>query len=478
MSGDISDLELSDFFVYANDDLLKKGAPPGLGASVTDWIADGNVLKMEISSDRYVRAHEAVLRLRKRLSESMGERRIGIRRIEIDDFTIKMESDRISSSIPFVKDAEWEDGVITLSLDVGLSDLERKIPDRIVRLVEEKNKRFAKREYWELLWESEERDILSDKDPTEEMVKRRWIKHGSARGQYIFGPQITKILRTFEKIVLEEILNPLGYSEMIFPKLVTWDIWKKSGHTKGIYPEIYYVCPPKTRDPDFWEEVIDHYKVTNEIPLDLIEEKIDKPIGGLCYAQCPPFWNFIQGETLPDEILPIKIFDRSGTSHRYESGGIHGIERLDEFHRIEIVWIGEKEEVMRHSEELQERYKYIFNDILEIRWRKAWVTPWFMAQEGLSGLSEEKEVGTIDYEASLPYNQSWLEFQNLSVNGNKYPKGFNVKIQHGELWSGCSGVGLERWASVFLAQKGLEEENWPDPFISKVGELPDVFRFF
>jgi len=278
--------------------------------------------------------------------------------------------------------------------------------------------------------------------------------------------------------VLDEIITPLGYSEMIFPKLVTWDVWKHSGHAKGVYPEIYYVCPPKTRDPEFWEEVIDHYKVTLEVPIDLIAEKIGKPIGGMCYAQCPPFWIFLKGETIANESLPFKVFDRSGTSHRYESGGIHGMERVDEFHRIELVWCGSIEEVLKHSEKLQECYKKIFTDLLELEWRMAWVTPWFMAQEGLTGLAEEKEVGTIDYEAIMPYRSEWLEFQNLSVNGDKYPKGFNVKSQSGEaLWSGCSGIGLERWASAFLAQKGLEINDWPTAIRERYGEPPEKIKF-
>ncbi|MFQ6063676.1 MAG: aminoacyl--tRNA ligase-related protein, partial [Methanosarcinales archaeon] len=275
----------------------------------------------------------------------------------------------------------------------------------------------------------------------------------------------------------EEIIEPLEYNEMIFPKLVTWDVWMRSGHAKGVYPEIYYVCPPKTRDYEYWEEVMDYYKVTKEIPLELIQEKIDKPIGGLCYAQCPPFWLFLQGKTLSEDSFPLKVFDRSGTSHRYESGGIHGIERVDEFHRIEIVWIGSPEEVIKESENLQEKYKYIFEELLDLEWRKAWVTPWFMAQEGLTGLAQEKEVGTIDYEAYLPYKEDWLEFQNLSVNGDKYPSGFNVKSQSGKpLWSGCSGIGLERWAAAFFAQKGLDKENWPKEFRKKVGELKEVFK--
>ncbi|MHC1585549.1 MAG: serine--tRNA ligase [Candidatus Syntropharchaeia archaeon] len=481
-SKEVEGIDLKDFFEKSSE-LLERGAPPGHGAKIIGWKAEENKISIEISSDRYVRAHDAILRLRKPLSEYIGKKyHIGIRGIDIDEFFVKMKCERpVKLKIPFIKGIDFKDNEMTIHFDVGESEIEKRVPDRIITLIEEKIAAYSfggKGEHWELLWESEKKEMKFDKDPTTELLKKKWIKHGSARGQWIYAPQMTKIFRTFERIVVEEIIEPLGYVEMIFPKLVTWDVWKRSGHAKGIYPEIYYVCPPKTRDPEFWEEVIDYYKVTQEVPLDLIADKIDKPIGGMCYAQCPPFWIYLQGETLPDEIFPVKIFDRSGTSHRYESGGIHGIERVDEFHRIELLWIGTPEQTIQHSKELQKRYKYIFDEILDIQWRKAWVTPWFMAQEGLTGLAEEKNVGTIDYEAILPYRGTWLEFQNLSVNGSKYPKGFNVKLQSGkELWSGCSGIGLERWASVFLAQKGLDPENWPESFKSKIGELPEVFKF-
>ena len=488
LSGDAAKAEaaLSEFFAGAAP-LLQKGAPEGQGAHLTAWKLDGNKIDLVIDSDRFVRAHDALLRLRRPLSELLGKQfRIGVRGLDVSRFDIEVESDRaITHKIPYVREIKYENGRLFLSLDVGpdgslgQSEIENRIPDRIISLLEEKLQTYGgKTEHWELLWESAAREPKFNRDPTEEMQKVGWIKHGSSRGQWIYGPQATAVFRTFEKIVLEEILRPLAYREMIFPKLDTWDVWKKSGHAQGVYPEIYFVCPPKTRDPAFWEEVMDYYKVTHEVPLELVKEKIDLPIGGMCYAQCPTFWGFLQGMTLPSEELPICVFDRSGTSHRYESGGIHGIERVDEFHRIEIVWLGTKEQVLAEKEKLTACYKHIFEDILELTWRTAWVTPWFMAQEGKTGLSEMTGAGTVDYEAVLPYNGNWIEFQNLSVNGEKYPKGFTVKAQSGEaLWSGCSGVGLERWASAFLSQKGLEPENWPEAFRKYFGEMPKGIRF-
>jgi seryl-tRNA synthetase len=475
---------IEDFVRYCNTELLKKGAPPGCGAAISWWEVAAENFALEIHSDRYVRAHDALLRAKKEFGAVVGKYRIGIRGLEIQDYRItldwKAEEGLKLVKLPFVKELKREGGQLELLLALDEAALENRIPDRLIRLLEDKREAFrwrGKTEHWDLLFESAKKPLRFDKDPTEEMLQQGWLEHAAGRGQYIYGPQVTRIFRTFEQILQAELLTPLNYVEMIFPKLVTWDVWKRSGHAKGIYPEAYYVCTPKTRDPEYWEEVIDYFKVTNEVPVAQIMEKIEN-IGGMCYAQCPPFWPFLQGKTLPDEILPIRVFDRSGPSFRYESGGIHGIERLDEFHRVEIVWIGAKQQVIEHAELLVENYRHIFEDILDLQWREAWVTPWFMAQEGRAGLAELREVGTRDYEALLPYSGKWLEFQNVSVNGDKYPKGFNVKLQSGaELWSGCSGVGLERWAAVFLAQKGLDPEHWPDTFRELVGALPAVFKF-
>lgn len=479
--------DVAKFMEEARTTVLQKGVPDGRGARILEWNISDNSIYVDIESDRFLRAHDAFIRLRKPLAGVLGKGyRIGIRGIEVEEFMVRLPSDQglNRQKIPHVRKIEFNEGMITLILEVGEAELEKKIPDRIISLIEDKiaaQSFGGKGEHWNLMWESPGKDMIFKGDPTVEAEKLRWIKRSGNRGQWIYGPQMTQIFRAFEQIVLEEIVKPLGYVEMIFPKLVTWDVWKHSGHAKGVYPEIYYVCPPKTRDPEFWEEVIDHYKVTLEVPLDLISEKIDKPVGGMCYAQCPPFWPFMQGKTVADDSFPVKVFDRSGTSHRYESGGIHGMERVDEFHRIELVFIGTQEQVLTHSKNMQECYKKIFNEILDLEWRMAWVTPWFMAQEGLTGLAGQKEVGTIDFEAPLPYrgkDAEWLEFQNLSVNGDKYPKGFNLKSQSKkEIWSGCSGIGLERWASVFLAQKGLDPDNWPDAFREKVGELQKGIRF-
>jgi len=478
-----------DEFIENSKAILKKGAPAGQGAKIEKWKLAGDEIKMTIKSGRYVRPHDAVFRIRNFLSQELGKKhKIGVREVKGKRYEIKFELDyepKKEIKIPFIKSISIDGKNCTIVLEnLDEEFLQRNYVDRLVNLVREKVEQQhyeGKAEHWELIWQSEAKEHAWKEDPSKAMEEKNWIRH-RGRGQWIFGPQATAIIKVMEQIVIDEFLKPLKFDEVIIPKAVTWDVWQRSGHAKNLYPEIYYLCPPETRDPEFWEEVIDRYKITGEVQTRLIKEKIKEPIGGVSYAQCPPFWPYLQGKTISNESLPIKVFDRSGTSMRYESGGIHGIERVDEFHRIEVIWTGYPNEVKRIHREIVEKYKKIFNDILELEWRMARVTPWFMAQEGLIGTAEDKEVGTIDFEAYLPYRGSreeseWLEFQNASNNGEKYPKGFSVKGQKGDLWSGCTGIGMERWLAAFVAQKGLEPERWPKRFRKRIGKLPEEIGF-
>ncbi|MBN2013985.1 MAG: serine--tRNA ligase [Candidatus Altiarchaeota archaeon] len=470
--------------------VLEKGAPKGEGAKIESSKLEGDRLMLRITSGRHVRPHDAVFRMKNLLAAELGKKHhVGVREVRAEKYKIEFELEKEPKKkidIAYAKKLEFKEKNCVLELEnLDEEFLQRNYVDRMISLIQEKvDKQYyeGKEEHWELIWSSEEKKHAWDKDPSLEMEKRDWIMH-RGRGQWIFGPIATKMMKTMEQIVVDELLKPLDVDEVVIPKAVTWDVWKKSGHAKNLYGEIYYLCPPQSRDPELWEEVIDVYKITGEVPTELVKERIKEPIGGMCYAQCPPFWPYLAGKMIAEESLPLKVFDRSGTSMRYESGGIHGIERVDEFHRIEFVWIGYPEQVERLHKEIVEHYKKIFNGILELEWRMAFVTPWFMAQEGMVGIAdEEKKIGTIDFEAYMPYKGSreeseWLEFQNASNNGDKYPKGFNVKAQGGELYSGCTGIGLERWLAAFTAQKGLDPENWPKGFRKRLGELPGEIRF-
>jgi seryl-tRNA synthetase len=448
-----------------------------------------NTMYIDIMSEGVFRPHNALLQLKNTLSKEFGKKyKIGIREIKIDGYTINFELEKKplkDINIPFAKvKIKDKQGTIIIE-NVDDEFLQRNYIDRMISLVKEKveNQYYeGKEEFWKLIWESEEKKPIWSKDPTEEMTKLGWLKHGPTKGKWFYRSQSTAIMKIMEKIAIEEVLNPLGFQEIIESNFVPFDIWLKTGHMEGMPGEFYYVSEPASRDVERWEKFVDLTKITKEVPFDELQKNISTPTAGICYAQCPLiYWSF-KGKTISEKSLPVLVYDNTAVSGRYESGGRHGIERVDEFHRLEPIYIGTKEQLLTLREKMLERYKHVFNDIFDLEWRMAWVTPWYMQQAGKIGDESSKDTGTIDFEAYMPYRgdrkkSEWLEFQNLSILGDKYIKAFNIKAQKSELWSGCSGIGLERWTTAFIAQKGINPEKWPEGFRKYLSKLPKGIEF-
>jgi seryl-tRNA synthetase len=489
LSDDISKIskEIEKFIATTNETILKKGSEKL--ATIEHFKVDKKNLILTIASEGAFRPHNALLQIKNVLSKEFGKKHhLGVREITIEKYTITFDLDKEplkDVTIPFA-DVKIAGKQATILLkDVSEEFLRRNYIDRMINLVKEKvqNQYYeGKAEFWKLIWNSEEKKPVWSKDPTEEMEKLEWLKQGPTKGKWFYRPQAAAILKIMEAVAIEEVLKPLGFQEVIESHIKPFDIWIKTGHMEGMPYEFYYVAEPKTRDAKDWERFIDLTKITKEIPVEELEKNLSTPTAGICYAQCPMiYWSF-KGKTIAEKSLPVLVYDKTAISCRYESGGRHGIERVDEFHRIEPVYIGTREQLLALREKLLEKYKHVFNDIFELEWRMAWVTPWYMQQAGKIGEISEQDTGTIDFEAYMPYrgnrkDSEWLEFQNLSILGDKYISAFNIKTQKSELWSGCSGIGLERWTTAFLAQKGLNPDQWPKGFRKYLDKLPDGIEF-
>lgn len=452
----------------ANSDSFKAGIDGEFGIK-----SEVREDKIFIKIESEYRAHDILFRLKNILARELGSMRIGIKEISAESYSVKFNVDKKplkEFKIPFA-DVSFDGTECTAEIrNLGEDFLRENCVDRIIRLVKEKIEKQhyeGKKEYWSLIWSSEKKEIEFDKDPSIEMADMGWIKQIS-KGKWFYLPEGASLLNAMKEIAVKELAEKLKFKEVIESNIKPLDIWLKTGHIYGMPNEIYYVANPKTRDETAWEHFKDVAKITKKIPADELKELVEINYG-ITYAQCPMIYHVLTNKTISENSLPLKIFEKTAVSARYESGGTHGIERVDEFHRIECVYIGKKEQLLELKEKMIECYKHIFNEILELEWRMASVTPFYMQHSGEISEEQSSDKGTIDFEAYLPYrgsreNSEWLEFQNLTIVGEKYIKAFNIKTQKGDLWSGCTGIGLERWLVAFLAQHGLDQNNWPEKF--------------
>jgi len=475
---------------YLNKDYLKRGCgkDPSAGAEIVGWRAEGRRLVLDIVCGRRVRMDEAVLRIRKVMSERLGrELRIGIRGVRLEECSIELDTEiRISLRLPFIKSVESEGGRTVIRLGgLELSDLKKPVFYRLLKLIEEKEARArwgGKAEHWQLLKQSGPKKLTPPpEDPNRILEEAGWIRRMSI-GQYLYTPPFTHILNAFRRAFIEEVVKPLGFVEAVFPKMYPLHVGLKTGHLKGVINSMLFASLPKSYNIEEFEELIDYMYVMDDLPPEELQKYLRPPSYFLCYAQCEPFYWFFEGEVLDDSSLPIKWFDASGPSFRWEAGGLHGVERVIEFHRIEVVWLGKPEQVIEIRNRLLERYERFMDEVLDLEWRWAWVTPWFYEQSGVVEERREMDIdrpGTIDFEAYLPHRgpredrKSWLEIGNISIHGTKFTEPFRIRHNKGEtLWTGCSGFGSERWVIAFLSQHGFDPENWPSGIRRYVEQEP------
>ncbi|MCK4901779.1 MAG: hypothetical protein KAS76_00365, partial [Thermoplasmatales archaeon] len=228
-----------------------------------------NHLSLNMVSAGVFRPHNALLQMKNSMSKEFGKKhKLGVREINIENYEIEFDLEKKplkKVAIPFA-DVKSKDKLATVSLkNVDEEFLQRNYIDRMISLVKEKveNQYYeGKGEFWKLIWESGDKKPLWTKDPTEEMAKLGWLKQGPTKGKWFYRPQIAAIMKTMEKIAVEEVLKPLGFQEIIESNIVPFDVWLKTGHLEGMPGEFYYIAEPATRDVGKWERFVDLTKIT------------------------------------------------------------------------------------------------------------------------------------------------------------------------------------------------------------------------
>jgi seryl-tRNA synthetase len=421
-------------------------------------------------------ATDYLVQLDKRLRAELGRGfKTGVKEFHIVEYEVTENLDELPAkefaAVPFAKEVFFDNDAKTVTLRyerIPLEYVKEHYVERTLKLIKDKIRMAnyeGKDEFKEYIWEGKERPVVYTGDPAVDLEKMGRIRRTEAKGQFVYGREYAAFASIIRDLFQEHVFAKLGFHEMIFPKFEPWAIPKASGHAKNIYPNAYFVSVPKNAAPEYWEEVMDLYAITGEVPAEKVVER-SQCVGILSYAQCPPFWTYLENRIVEEETLPLLTYDWSGPTYRNESGGTHGLDRIEEFHRTEILFVGTKAQVVETWAKLKDALITLFDKVLDMEIKVAKVTPWWMAHAGLRAASENPDIGTYDFDAYLPYrgdrDKEWLEIQNDSCNGDKYPKAFHVKGRKGEyLWSGCAGNSMQRIVAAFLAQKGLDPANWP-----------------
>ena len=462
-----------------------RGVPKGKkGSRIVNWKIRGNILQIEIEGTRYLRPHDALLRLKNLLLAELSRRRLGIRDLKVEEYRIKTDVEIKPSDVRKIlgdyAEVLSEKPLVIAFKDLKEEDIKSRLIDRalaeLTKAIEEEA--VPKGELvpvGTILLKTIQKPYATENgvpiDPSNLAIKKGWIKRFPGRGQWVITSPMARLLRVLKEMIEDHILIPLGFQEWMFPKLIPWDVYERMpGYFEHLAEGLMYVCHAG-RDPEALKEFKLEARLKKKADPSLVRKELEGPTHILAAAQCEPFYQFFSGEITPEEVLPVKVYDASGWTYRWEGGGVEGLLRTVEFFRLEVVWLGTPEQVVDIRWDLADKTFNFLDKVLDLEVRMTVGAPFYMtteqAQERLVDISGEKypEVPTLDIEAYLPYKGSreeaeWLEINGINVHKKKYVDSFKIKANT-EVWTGCNGYGLTRYLVAFLARHGFEPERWP-----------------
>lgn len=464
-------------------------------AFIVKYGGEGRRLKLKIISGGKFRAHDALLRFKNMLVERLGpSMKVGVRDIVVERLTAKIHGGHLSletarERLRDIAEVSTEDDVLILTFrNLSDRDIRDRVIDRAIKMVrlEEKIEERVEEKlapFGSILKKGEEKQFRFSGEVSAEAERLGWAKRYPGRGQWIFTGPMTALLRTLSELIIDYVAKPLGFNEWMFPRLMPFEVFKKlSTYVEHLPEGLFYVCAPP-REPTAFEEFKREYALRRELRRDLLKNILEEPGYVLEAVQCPPFYQFFSGEIVRLEELPVKAYDLlGGWTWRNEGGGVEGIVRTNEFWRMEMVFLADPVETIEIRDKVTDLTVELVDKVLDMEWRVVAGAPFFLSPEEASkrliDISSTEKIPTLDIEVYLPYRglkdkAEWLEITAASVHRDFYVKAFKIKeAKNREIWTGCVGHGLTRWAAGFLARHGFDFEDWPKEVKERIKELP------
>jgi hypothetical protein len=172
---------------------------------------------------------------------------------------------------------------------------------------------------------------------------------------------------------------------------------------------------------------------------------------------------------LKDRTLDSSCVTAIGKCFRYESRNMAGLERLWDFTMREVIFVGPAPQVLaRRQRAIDETTALLDAWGLAYEIRSA-TDPFFI--DDYASMTAFQLAFDLKFEvlAPLPYRGQDLAIGSFNYHQDFFGRSFAITGRDGApLHTGCIGFGLERVALAFLAQHGLDPEQWPTKMASEL----------
>lgn len=294
-------------------------------------------------------------------------------------------------------------------------------------------------------------------DPLPELMTRSQVSQ-EATGIFSLGPLLSRLITYFESLFLS-LADSFEAQPYRFPTLIPAPYLERVGYFRAFPHSLTFVTHLR-EDLD----AIDNFAQSaacDEHGLNTPPESFAQVQALLSPAVCYHLYFALADRPLPNGQM---VATAVGNCFRYEAINLVSLERMWNFSMREIIFVGPKDFVLDNRELARQRMAKILQEIgLAYRVESA-NDPFFIGEFRKQAAFQSAFQLKFEIRARLPYKDSTLAVGSYNYHQDFFGRHLNISLPDGSpAHTGCVAFGLERVAFAFLAQFGLEPDEWPDP---------------
>jgi seryl-tRNA synthetase len=292
-------------------------------------------------------------------------------------------------------------------------------------------------------------------DPMDALSRRGEISQETG-GVFTLGPLLTRLINFFENQFLT-LADSFDAGPYRFPTLIPARYLERVNYFRAFPHSLTFVTHLR-EDLD----VIDHFSqhaACDEHGLNAPPESFAQIQTLLSPAVCYHLYFALADKPLPGGQLAATAV---GNCFRYEAINLVSLERLWNFSMREVIFVGPKEYVLDNRETARQRMAGFFEEIgLAYRVESA-NDPFFIGEFRKQAAFQSAFQLKYEIRARLPFRDATLAVGSYNYHQDFFGRNLNITLPDGSpAHTGCVAFGLERMAFAFLAQFGLDPQNWP-----------------
>ena len=176
-------------------------------------------------------------------------------------------------------------------------------------------------------------------------------------------------------------------------------------------------------------------------------------------AICFHLYFSLADKPLPEDQL---VATAVGDCFRYEAINLISLERMWNFTMFEVIFVGEKDFVLKNREIGRQRMAQFFERIGLCYRVESANDPFFVGEFRKQAAFQSAFQLKYEIRAKLPFKDSTLAVGSYNYHQDFFGRSLGITLSDGSpAHTGCVAFGMERIAYAFLAQYGFDTHKWP-----------------